>query len=271
MRLAVIVGILCLGTLAIVPGFAFEEPADTVAVQKPLTEKTASETAAGLSKTLTVTDPEFLKSWVATGAVEIAKVGGKRYVLAESLQKQDGYLARFLTDEEVPWIEIRRIGSLIDEDIDPASPGEFIVSGDEGEKVGVRVPNPDGFAKPKRFVLEFPGKPAPPPAPAVDEGIKSLSSARANALNDPGTRARLKEAIEKQVEQLADTTTVRMEDGIAMMVEAIESVLKTRPEDVQDVLWKPGWRTPIANYIQAKGFVDLNGYLHLMSSAAKGL
>lgn len=113
------------------------------------------------------------------------------------------------------------------------------------------------------------------PVPVPDGEIRKLSKARADALNDPPTRTRLKASLTAVVEQVEAMCVAGncpdVSAAARMVVAAIESVMASRTGDSQYAEWKIAWRTPVSNAIGSKSAATTAEYLSLVKEAALGL
>ncbi len=226
--------------------------------------------------TLEASEPKFYEYEMAKSADIIPNPDGGVFLLSE--EKEGGGVGAMITvnDPEMPRCDVRRVDALVDEHLPPIDgrPGVFFIPGSPGERLGVEFPNRDGWKLPVSFVVQFPGKPDPDPEdppPPSGESLEKLSRSRADALNDPGTRAKIRDAVAAVLDEAARSGEVQQ--AARMVVSAIEGVLGARDRDDPslDVPWKEGWRTPIGKAIGRLDPQTAAEYVAIYRTVLKGL
>lgn len=218
----------------------------------------------------------------AAGAQVISQPDGVRVVIDGDIgERRYGALVT-LDNPEITWIEAYPNGQFPENPADaviyadPANPGVFLVPGDPGGYVLLRIsnnPNPPTWKK-----VEIGGKKPddPPPPNTCDcDALEALSKARANAVNDPPTRSAIASVIRRVSNELEGVCRSGDCPDLAvarsLYTTEISQLLLSREGDSRDASWREGWQEPVGAWIgsNAPGTVGL--YVQMMRAAADGL
>lgn len=216
-------------------------------------------------------------TFMAADAAEVIAADEGVIIFAEGLKAGTRYgMVLTVADQPVEFVEVHPKANPFPPTVKtPFRPNAFLIEGKLGEVfyVSVRAAN----EAPTWVTVVIVTEDGPPPVepPPSDGAIEKLSRARADALNDPPTRAALKTALDRTVADIgllcAQGNCPDVAKAQVYVVAAIESVMGARRGPSEFVEWKAAWRTPISDAIQSKAVTTTAGYLALMKEAAQGL
>lgn len=198
-------------------------------------------------------------------------------IFAEGLKAGAQYgMLLTVSNQPVDWIEVHPATFFPVKVLRPIRPNAFLIEGKVGEVfyVSIRAGSVPPVWMTVTIVTDNPVPTDPPVDPPTDGAIEQLSRARANAVNDPPTRAVLKvdlnTAIAAAEARCAAGDCPPLPEAADALVAAIEASLEKRRGESEYIEWKAGWRTPISDAVKAKA-TTTQSYLALMKEAARGL
>lgn len=227
-------------------------------------------------------------------SAELAVVDGKTIILAEELEPSRQYGVVLIADESTRWIEIhdkkKPFPPIVASQYDPEKhPGRFLVRGEPGQAfyVSMRSDGPPTWTEvvvapevaPDPDAPGEPGDPSDPDDPSDPppsfESIMELSKAKAAALDDPATAARIKAAIIAACDRSDALCKAGRCEGLPItkmhVVGGIEAALSARTGDSLRKDWLAAWRRPISDAVNNINPQDPPAYVAVMRSVAAGL
>lgn len=219
-------------------------------------------------------------TYLSAGAAQIfPKEDGSVVIFAEELKPGVQYgMVLTVENQSVDYIEIHPKANPFPAIPKTAfRPRAFLIEGKLGDEFWVSIRARDSLPTwvTVKIITDSVPVPPDPPAPPTDGKLEKLSRARADALNDPTTRSKLKQAIMAVIgaaeAKCAAGDCPGLSEASGAVVNAVEAVLAARTGQSEYVEWKGGWRDHVNAYLKTQAITTTAAYLVLMTEAASGL